>query len=420
MRIKTSLSLLRSSTSNNVLWAILGNLGRVVSQGAYFIILAKTLGVEQFGVFSSAFALVNVASPFSMFGSGNLLVMNVARDRDSFDRFFGNCIIFLTISGFILLAALLVLAGFILPSTPVLIVLFLGMGELVFYRLVDIAAQAFQAFENMKLAANTYLLASFFRLALSIAFVFIPVHNAVAWSFIYLISNISVGVFALLYLTKLAGLPKFDKSLITYTFKNGWAYSLGISATSIYSDVDKIYLSRFDSLAVTGYYNAAYRIILLLITPLQALVYALNTRMFQSGQNGVSGLIPLLRRILYIILIYSLVSFLLLLLFRPLIPKILGAGFSSSSVVVVTMFMIVPLASINYVIGDVLMGAGYQKARSVIQIIVAIFASIFGFFVIQKYSWQGGIMTSVCSQSVLLLSLVIILIHFVLKEKNAL
>ncbi len=346
--------------------------------------------------------------------------MNVARDRDSFDRFFGNCIIFLTISGFILLAALLVLAGFILPSTPVLIVLFLGMGELVFYRLVDIAAQAFQAFENMKLAANTYLLASFFRLALSIAFVFIPVHNAVAWSFIYLISNISVGVFALLYLTKLAGLPKFDKSLITYTFKNGWAYSLGISATSIYSDVDKIYLSRFDSLAVTGYYNAAYRIILLLITPLQALVYALNTRMFQSGQNGVSGLIPLLRRILYIILIYSLVSFLLLLLFRPLIPKILGAGFSSSSVVVVTMFMIVPLASINYVIGDVLMGAGYQKARSVIQIIVAIFASIFGFFVIQKYSWQGGIMTSVCSQSVLLLSLVIILIHFVLKEKNAL
>ena len=380
-------------------------MGKVLSQGLYFIVIAKTLGAEQFGTFSGAFAFVNIFSPISMFGSGNLLVMNVARDNSSFDRFFGNCTIFLLMSSSVLLSIVILLSKFFLPQTPLLVVIFIGVAELLFYRFVDIAAQSFQALERMKVSANIYLVSSLVRLTMSFIFLLILNHNVVAWSAVYLASNIIVGTSAYVYLISNIKAPKFDKSLISYTLRNGLPFSFGVSATSLYNDIDKVYMSRFDQSNIAGAYNAAYRIILLLITPLQSVVYSLNTKMFKIGEAGLQKLIPILKRVVVLTFAYCVFAFIGFYLLNPLIPKFLGASYQLSSTIALFMLPLLPLNSINYLIGDLLMGAGYQRQRSQIQIGVAFIASLLGFFVIQKFSWQGAIIIAVGAQMILFLSL---------------
>jgi O-antigen/teichoic acid export membrane protein len=75
---------------------------RLVIQAVYFTVIARSLGPDNYGAFIGVVALVGIAYPFGMLGSGNLLVKNVSRNRAVFPEYWGQALAITAISSTIL------------------------------------------------------------------------------------------------------------------------------------------------------------------------------------------------------------------------------------------------------------------------------------------------------------------------------
>ena len=55
--------------SHNASWIFLGQGANFLLQAGYFVLLARVLGVREYGVFAGAFAIVNLVTPYSALGA---------------------------------------------------------------------------------------------------------------------------------------------------------------------------------------------------------------------------------------------------------------------------------------------------------------------------------------------------------------
>ena len=101
----------------------------------------------------------------------------------------------------------------------------------------------------------------------------------------------------------------------------------------------------------------------------------------------------------------GLLSAVLLIVCAPIIPLILGADYANSVAAIRWLSPLCLIKAIHYFAADTLTGAGHQKLRSLVQVLVAIFNVGINFWLIPKYSWQGAAASSLMSDLLLLLSL---------------
>ena len=68
-------------------------------QAGYFVLLARLLGVKEYGVFVGAFALVSIATPYSALGSGLLFMQYVSTKAENFAVYWGNILLSTLVAG---------------------------------------------------------------------------------------------------------------------------------------------------------------------------------------------------------------------------------------------------------------------------------------------------------------------------------
>ena len=81
--------LLKTALARNTVWMMGGQGLRLIIQAVYFIEMARSLGVRNYGAFIGVVAMVGIVYPFASLGSGNLLVKNVSRERSLFSVYWG-------------------------------------------------------------------------------------------------------------------------------------------------------------------------------------------------------------------------------------------------------------------------------------------------------------------------------------------
>ena len=64
---------------------------RLIIQGMYFVILARSFAPERYGAYVGIVAIVSIFIPFASWGSERVLIQNVSRDRTLFREYWGNC-----------------------------------------------------------------------------------------------------------------------------------------------------------------------------------------------------------------------------------------------------------------------------------------------------------------------------------------
>ena len=116
-----------------------------------FIILARLLGVVQYGVVVGAFALVNLVSPYCQFGTGTLLLRYVSADRKRFPVFWGNVLLVTSAASVLVIFALTLLAPRLIDSASAAVVLLTGIAVCLCEQITNGAAQVFQAFQEIRL-----------------------------------------------------------------------------------------------------------------------------------------------------------------------------------------------------------------------------------------------------------------------------
>ena len=396
-----------SPLARNTLWALGGYGLRLLIQAAYFVIIARCLGPEQYGGFIAATALANVISPFVGLGSGNLLVKNVARDRRLFPEYWGNGLMMTVVSGSVLTFFVMALCRLLLPrAIPSLAITLVCISDLIFVRILDLAAWAFLGFERLSVNAKLNVLISLTRLigiaGLALAF---PHPTVRAWSVVYLAGSVAAALIAVIWVMWSLGRPKLALHRIPREGTEGFYFSTSLSAMTIYNDIDKTMVARLATLGAAGIYAAAYRLIDVVFTPVRALLSATYPGFFRSGAAGLQGSLQYGRRMLVRTLPYSLFAFGAVWISAPLVPHILGHDYADITAALRWLAILPVLKTLHLFIGDSLTGAGHQRERTFLQVGVAIFNVLLNLWVIPAYGWRGAAWSSIASDGLLALSL---------------
>jgi O-antigen/teichoic acid export membrane protein len=116
---------------HNTRWMLLGQGVCLFIQGVYFVIIARSLGAHQYGAFVAVAAFPKNLSPFVGIGGGNLLIKNVAQDREHFPVYWGNLLFMTLASGLASIAFVIAVARLALPaSIPLTVIVFVSRAEL--------------------------------------------------------------------------------------------------------------------------------------------------------------------------------------------------------------------------------------------------------------------------------------------------
>jgi O-antigen/teichoic acid export membrane protein len=264
MRAK-NMSTARTIAKSSVLLLV----GQIVSLGiaaAYGIVLARYLGVTGFGLLSTAIAFTSVFTPFTSLGLSTLATREVARDKSLASKYLGNLImieIALASGTFCLIA----LAAYVLryPQETVTLIYVLALSVVcagftgVFYSL-------FQAFERMEYQSLGLILST--GATFAVVMWGITARSGVVWfAFAYFVGSLAVAIYSVtVYSTKFS-LPHIEVDLKFWRriLPEALPFALTGLFTTIYFYIDSVLLSVMRGAEAVGWYNAPYRLIMVLL-----------------------------------------------------------------------------------------------------------------------------------------------------------
>ncbi len=392
-----------SPLARNTSWMAAGQGLRLLLQAAYFTLIARSLGTSNYGAFVGVAALIGIASPFGALGSANIMIRDVARDNTTFSASWGAALIRITLCGSILCVLILCLSHLLLPaSVPLYLVFAVACSDLVGLNLIVLSAGAFQAFERLKWTSMIYVGISAARLIAALLIVSSKRHpTAAQWGGAYLCSTLAVAVAAILLACVKLGRPRLRMALSSPVLREGFYFATGLSAQTIYNDLDKTMLARLGSLEATGLYGAAYRIIEVSFSPVLALLSAAYPMFFRVGLDGVGAALAYARPLLLRAFLFSVALCVAILICARFLPMILGSQFASSAEALRWLSFILPLRTIHSFSCDILTSTGRQGLRTAIQVTVAILNALINLWAIPAYSWRGAAISSVVSDALL-------------------
>ncbi len=371
-------------------WMMFGQIGQLACQLVYFVVIARVLGVSGFGALAASVALVGILVPFAAWGSGNILVMEVARNPRAFPVFFGNALLSVALSGPVLIALTLGLGASVLARVPLAAILFLALADLGFGRIVDIAAQCFQASDRLSAMAWISMLVPGLRCGAVLIFAASPFRGLIAWTGFYLAANAVAAAVAFWIARRRLGRPAPKPRLLWRQVRLGGYFAVAASTSTIYADIDKTMLGRLSTLDATGIYAAAYRAVNSAFIPVMALLMATYPRFFRAGMAGIEGSTAFARRLLAPAAAYGVAAGIAIYLLAPLAPHILGADFRGSVAALRWLAPIPLLSSLYYLPADALTGANAQGLRTALQLSAAAINVVLNLLLIPAYSWRGA------------------------------
>jgi O-antigen/teichoic acid export membrane protein len=404
---------LNQALGRNTAWMLASQLARTVVQAVYFVLVARTLGVDEYGAFVAATALVMIAAPFVSLGSGFIMIKHVSRRPETFSRYFSNGLLLVLGSGGALVAVCVGIAAIALPShVPLGLVAIIAIAELLCARIIELTGQVFVAFEQLRWTATLQFALSVVRLlAIAVIAGCVASPDAFVWSLGYLGATLVAMVFALVVLHREHRLPRLTFDRASLELHEGIYFAIGLSAQTIYNDIDKTFVSRISGLAAAGTYGAAYRIVDVCFAPVSALLAATYADFFRRGERGLRGSLAVARRLLPLAGAYATVAMAIVMVCAPLVPRLLGQSYEPTVEAVRWLAPLLVLRSVHYFLADALSGAGQQRARSYVQVAIALLNIVLLVALVPTYGWRGAAWVSLACDGLLCVGLAVTVRH---------
>lgn len=395
-------NLKKGQLARNATWMFMGQGVSFAVQATYFILLARLLGANQYGIFVGAAAAVSLVSQYSTLGTGMVLVRQVSRHPDEFQRYWGNVITTTMVFGTVVTILLSIFGKWMVGPASASVIVLVAIGECTCSRFAEASGQAFQAFEQLKLTAILTSLTNIARLATAVGMMIILHHATVhQWAVASLAVSCFSAVLALAFVTMKLGKPVFDFKLLRTRALEGVGFSIAASTTSVYNDIDKAMLSKYGMLTANGIYSMAYRVVDISCTPIRSLHSAAFPRFCQLGMDGAKGSISFTGKLLKKTLPFSLLATVVMFASAPIIPYVVGKSFANSVGALQWLCLLPVFRSLHLSAGDTLTGAGYQRFRTASQLSAALFNFLLNLWLIPRYSWHGAAWASLATDGLL-------------------
>ncbi len=388
-------------------WTIIARLGGLVMQLGYFVLVARTLTLGEYGMFIGISALASLLVSFAGFGSGDILIKNVSRDRELFRDYWGNALLTSTVSSFVLILLCLLATQLFFPEKGSTLVVFLILFSDIFcLTLWNIAGDAFSSVDLLYKVAQTDVVYAANKLVVAVVLAMgVWRQDLTTWAWLYCASSVITAAISVAIVHQSIAGPRFRPSMALKNLKEGVYFSLSYSAEKVNGDIDKTMLASAASFQATGIYAAGSRFLTSAYTPLQVLFNNSYMRYFKHGANGITGSFGFAKRLLPAVVGYGAATTLGFVLLSPLVPRILGDSYQETVMVLRWLSPYVLILGVQAIAADTLTGAGFQSWRSGVNVGAAIVNISLNFWLIPLYSWKGAAWATLISDGSKLLVL---------------
>jgi len=269
-------------------------IARIVSMlfGFFYVMYtARYLGPANYGILSFALALSGIFGVIANFGLDPLTVREVARDKSLARKYLANGIVLKLIFGsltFLIVFSVVNLLGY--PEVTRKVVYIITFSTII-AGISNLFKDIYQAFERMEFMSIGQVLQSALSLVFAITAIKLGL-NVVYFAMIYLTVNLIVLGYHVVITTWKFLKPKIEVDLSFWksVVREAWPFALTAIFVSIYYWIDSVMLSYMKGDEVVGWYNAAYRLILvLLVIPsiYFTTLYPVMSRFFKSSKESL-------------------------------------------------------------------------------------------------------------------------------------
>lgn len=403
---RTLARLRRSELAKNTAKLGVGQGLRLVIQAVYFVLIARSLGPKEYGTFVAMTSLVAIASPFAGFGSPIVLLKNVSRNRQLLPLYWGNGLVTIAASGCLLSLIVLSLAPLLLGAQFFWMTVLVCLSDLFMIRVAELTAFAFAALGRMGESARVNVYITLTRLIGIIVISVLVRHPTVrTWTTAYVLGAAVCFVYSFVRTTTAAGQINVHLRQAWRDLPDSALFAISTSSATIYNDLDKTMVGKLANFTAAGIYSAAYRLIDVSLVPVRAMLSAAYPEFFRIGVEGPFATKRFALKLIKRAVPFGVVVTVALVIGAPLIPHILGKGYSSAVEALRWLAIIPLLRCIHVFLADALTGAGYQGRRTIVQVGVGVLNALLNVYFIRHWSWRGAAWTSILCDASLAISL---------------
>jgi O-antigen/teichoic acid export membrane protein len=371
-------------------------------QAGYFIIVARLLGVFEYGVFAGAFALVNIVTPYSALGYGMLFMRYVSVDHSRAGTYWGNTILTTSCMSVLFAAALFFVGPLLSNIRQKELFVVIVLANCLFGQMSTLASGVFQTFEKMRASAILSFFTNLCRfISVLAAKVCLGHASALEWSVALLIGSVCGAVISYCWVRREIGPVTTDFKLVLKRTQEGLGFAFAGTTQGVYNDVDKAMLSHYGLTRENGFYTLAYRVVDFATTPIAAIDLAVLPRIFRIGNDDLRHVFRLAVRATAIACGVGVLTALCIAVTAPLIPYLVGHGFTGVISALRCLCWIPLLRAVHRLSGSILTGSGRQQYRTLGQFVVAGINLVLNMWWIPTYGWIGAAWSSVASDGLL-------------------
>ncbi|MEN4017736.1 MAG: flippase [Methanobacterium sp.] len=298
----------------------------------YMIYIARYLGTDGFGILSFALAFTGILSIFTDLGLNTLTVREVARDKSLTNKYFSNIFfikMIFCILTFGLMALIINLLGYSLETINVVYLVGLSV---IFTAISGFFNSIFQAHEKMEYQSLGLVLQNFLMF-IGVLIVINFGLSIIVFAFVYFISSlISLFYILIVYFWKFP--PRNVEIRRNYwkpTIKESLPFGLTAVFATVYVWIDSVMLSLMQGNEAVGLYNAAYRIIivLLFIQSVSSIsIFPTMSKFYISSKNSLKMTVEKYFKFMFIISIP--IGIIVMLLSDKIILFVFGVQYENS------------------------------------------------------------------------------------------
>src|SRR5579884_1145056 len=394
--------MLRHPLGRNASWIILGQGVSFLFQASYFVLLARLLGVTQYGIFAGVFALASTLGPYCGAGAGMLFMRYGSADPRSAGSYWGYTLLVVPMVSLILAVGLYFAGPALSGVKDAVLISLVVVTVCLFGQVVIAAARVFQSYENLRATAAVTVLGNLLRF-IAVTSMIIAFRHATAgeWAVGAVVASFVAAIIACISVHRTVGRPKFSVALVRRRAWEGFGFAFAGSAQFVYNDLDKTMLTHYGMAAAAGFYSLAYRIVDFATTPIGAIDAAVLPRYFVLARSGCGEVIQLASKTIKAVVVLGLVLAALLLITVPVVPYLAGRDFSAALNVVRWICCIPLFRGVHSITGSAITGLGMQPYRTATQCGTAVMNVVLNCWLIPVYGWRGAAWSSIASDGVL-------------------
>lgn len=358
----------------------------------YVILLARSIGIENFGIYTFALAFVYNFSPITDFGIDRFVLRELSRQPDLSASYFAKLVplrFFLTIIAYLLI----VIFGLVLKiSSPALLGVAL-LGLVLFpSTLISLITNFQNAKEKMEYAAFANI--ATIAITLVLGYLFIQASFPLLWIILaYVLGYFLVAVVLFFKLDSFGLAQKWniDKGFIKSMLISAWPFAAMALISAFYLKISLILVELIQGDYLTGIYASAFKFIeafLVITQSLSLALFPLSSRLFNDDKKQLK---KLYFQALVVLLFLSLPLAIFLIIFaKDIIYLAYGEEYRSAVLPLSVLGVSLIFFFLNSLVGNIIQNSNKIKEFIAVSFLYLLVATTIAVWLISRYSIVGA------------------------------